>query len=62
MEKKPEARRAAVLAVRDDRARIVAIVTQDGDLVKAVGQQLLKAAVKDAPALEKALKKAKLIE
>lgn len=62
VEKKPSARRGAIVAVRDHRSRIVALITQDGDLTKAVAKQLLHAAVKDDPGLEKVLRKAKLID
>ncbi len=55
LQKKPEARSAALLAVRKNRGRIVAFVKNDKTLAKEMTEELLRALVEDKPALEKAL-------
>jgi hypothetical protein len=62
IQEKPEARKGALAAVRQNRSRLVALVGEDPELVKQMGKELLRAAVKDDPALETILKKAKVID
>lgn len=62
LEQKPQARRAALLAVRKDRKRILAFVKQDPELMKEMAEEVVREAVKDKPAVEKALRAAKVID
>jgi hypothetical protein len=62
LETKPQARRSAVLAVRKNRARVLAFVKEDPALAKELGAEVLREAVKDKPVLEKALRAAKVLD
>jgi len=62
VEKKPQARRSAVLAVQKNRGRILAFVKEDPALSKELGEQVVREMVKDKPALEQALRAAKVID
>lgn len=62
LEKKQEARKSALAAVRNNRAAILAFMKSDPELTKELGEQVLRETVKDKPALEKALRAAKVID
>jgi hypothetical protein len=62
LEKKPQARRSAVIALRKNRQRVLALIKDDPELTKEMGEEVLREAVKDKPALEKALRAAKIID
>ena len=60
--KKPAARRAVLVAVRKNRAHILELMKQDKELVKEVGEELVRELVKDKPSAEKVLRAASIID
>jgi hypothetical protein len=62
LEKKPQARRSALIAIRKNRQRVLALMKNDPELTKEMGEEILREVVKDKPALEKALRAAKVID
>ena len=62
LEKKQSARKNTLAAIHKDRAKVVAFVKQDPELTKEIGEEIVRELVKDHPAIEKALRAAKIID
>jgi hypothetical protein len=62
IESKPQARRTTLTAVRKNRARLLAMVKQDPELMKEISEEVVREAVKDSLVAEKALRAAKIID
>ena len=62
LERKPLARQATVLAVRRKRGQVLAFLKKEPELAKDLGKAVLREAVKDKPAVEKALRGAKILD
>jgi len=54
-EKKPAARAALAEAIHEDRGALVTFIKDDKPLAKAIAVDVLREAIKDKPAFEKAL-------